>query len=81
MSKNYSGLGAEHHIVHVRKSGTVLQLDDGSQWDILPGDSTLAVCWYETQRVVVEESNNDLYTYNLTNLDTSTPDVIKGNLR
>jgi len=81
MSKNYSGLGVEHHIVRVRKYGTVLQLDDGSQWDIPPGDSTIAVCWYESQRVVVEESDNDLYPYKVTNLDTSTPDVIKGNLR
>jgi hypothetical protein len=35
MSKNYSGLGVEHHIVRVRKYGTVLQLDDGSQWDMV----------------------------------------------
>jgi hypothetical protein len=81
MSKNYSGLGVEHHIVNVRKYGMVVQLDDGSQWDIPPGDSTLAACWYATQRVVVEESENNPYPYKLTNLDTSTPDVVKANLR
>lgn len=81
MSKNYSGLGVEHHIVNVRRSGMVVQLDDGSEWDIPPGDSTMAACWYETQRVVVAESEHDLYPYKLTNLDTSTPDAIKANLR
>jgi hypothetical protein len=81
MSKNYGGLGAEHHIANVRKYGMVVRLDDGSEWDVPPGDSTIAACWYETQRVVVEESEHDLYPYKLTNLNTSTPDVIKANLR
>jgi hypothetical protein len=49
MSKSYSGVGVKRHIVQVQKYGTVLQLDDGSQWDIPPGDSTIAVCWYATQ--------------------------------
>lgn len=66
----YFGVGQEHHIQDVKPDGRRLELDDLSRWEIQPGHSTQVVCWYPTQRVLVEESNAKGH-YPITNLETN----------
>lgn len=70
LSENYS------LIVEVEDDGQTVELDDGSTWNVPLGDNTISICWYETQRIVVEESGDKDYPYRLRNLDTS-GDVVK----
>jgi hypothetical protein len=70
MSEKYS------LIVRVEDDGQTLELDDGSTWNVPVGDNTISICWYETQRIVVEKSADKNYPYRLRNLDTS-GDVVK----
>jgi hypothetical protein len=70
LSENYS------LIVEVDDDGQTVELDDGSTWNVPLGDNTISICWYETQRIVVEESGDKDYPYRLRNLDTS-GDMVK----
>jgi len=68
----------EYSILKVTKNGLKVTLFDGSRWQINEGDSTMSICWYPTMRVCISEDLDDkLYPYRLTNIDTSSPDVVK----
>ncbi len=60
MSKN------ELSIVHVGKYGRRLTLNDGSKWDISPGDTSKTGLWYPTQRVIVKDSKSPVDSHILT---------------
>jgi len=77
----YSGTGQEHHISDVKKDGLVVCLDDGSVWDVSVGEHTKSICWYPTMRVVVEENDSSTHPFNLKNLDTAGPDIVRASLR
>lgn len=77
----YSGIGQEHHVLEVRKDGLIVCLDDGSVWDVSVGEHTKSLCWYPTMRIVVEENDSAMYPFNLKNLDTAGPDVVRASLR
>jgi hypothetical protein len=65
-------------ILRVCKNGTVLELLDGSQWEIPVGDNTKTLIWLPTARVTIEENEEDeSYPYCVTNLDTSGPEVVR----
>ena len=70
----------EHTISKVSKSGDKVTLNDGSKWSISPGDSTKCIYWYPTQRIQIQTINGLVYKYQLTNLDTSVPDVAECHL-
>jgi hypothetical protein len=70
MSEQYS------LVIDIEDDGQTIGLDDGSTWKVPPGDNTISICWYATQRIVVEESGDKNYPYRLRNLDTS-GDVVK----
>ena len=62
-------------IMAVHEDGMHVLLDDGSSWDIQPGPSTKVALWYPSQRITIEEDDeNDEYI--LTNLDTRVPDRV-----
>lgn len=63
-------------IINVEDDGQTVELDDGSTWSVSIGDNTLSICWYPTQRVVIEHGSDPGYPYRLRNLDTS-GDVVK----
>lgn len=68
----------EYFILKVAKNGLTITLNDGSRWEISAGDSTKTICWYETMHIqITEEEDDTLYPFRLTNLNTSTPDVVK----
>jgi hypothetical protein len=75
--KNYSRIGEELTIANVGKDGRSVQLSDGSKWTIKIGDTTKTICWYATQRIVVERNENETFPYALTNLDTAGPDQVE----
>ncbi len=54
----------------VTQQGDLLSLGDGSQWKIAPMDMYKAKNWTPSDRVRVEQSDNFLYKWRLTNLDT-----------
>ncbi|MFH1994291.1 MAG: hypothetical protein ABIJ24_01140 [Nitrospinota bacterium] len=65
----------EYSILKVSKYGDKVTLNDNSKWSISPGDSTKCACWYPTQRIIIKETTDHVYEYQLVNLDTSNPDV------
>lgn len=68
----------EYSILKVAKNGLTVKLNDGSRWEISVGDSTKTSCWYETMHIqITEDSEDTQYSFRLTNLNTSTPDVVR----
>ena len=67
----------ETSVLEVKNDGLKVHLMAGSKWSISPGDISKTIIWYPTQRIVVEESHDDIYTHFLTNLDTAAPDKVK----
>ena len=67
----------ETSVLEVKNDGLEVILVDGSRWSIDPGDSTKTILWYATQRIVVNQSSDDIYPYVLTNVDTVAPDKAK----
>lgn len=55
---------------NVTPQGDLMALSDGTQWKIAPTDMYKAKNWTPNDRIRVEPSDNYLYTYRLTNLDT-----------
>ncbi|HXG50022.1 MAG TPA: hypothetical protein VNN77_01275 [candidate division Zixibacteria bacterium] len=71
----------ELHITAVRNDGLIIELDDGSSWDVSVGDNTKSICWYPTMRVIIAETGLSPYPFTLTNLDTAGPDVVQARRR
>jgi len=68
----------EYTIMKVGKNGFSVMLDDGSQWQIDSCDNTKVACWYETMRIKISEDFEDeTYPFQLTNLNTSEPDIVR----
>lgn len=65
----------ETSVMKIYKDGIEVSLMDGSKWMLKNmGDISKTSCWYPSQRIEIEEDNNN---YSLTNLDTFTPDKIE----
>lgn len=66
----------ETSVMKIHKDGLEISRMDGSKWRIIHvGDMTKTIIWYPTQRIKIEESEDDKYI--LTNLDTAAPDEIE----
>ena len=73
---------AESIISSIRNDGMGLQLIDGSRWEIAVRDHTIVLAWYPSARVdLAEEPDDESYPYRITNLDSSTPDVVRARPR
>ena len=66
----------ENTVVEVQDNGLKIVLFDGSKWSINADDSTKTAQWYPTQRIIIEESDNDKYPFTLMNLDTFPVDQV-----
>jgi hypothetical protein len=80
MDKIYRGIGKEQSIHVVISEGKIIQLDDGSIWEVYPGDIIKKMLWHETQKVIVLKNDNDIYPYRLKNLFTSDEEVVVARL-
>jgi hypothetical protein len=71
-------MAVENNILRVLKDGTVLELMDGSRWEIPVGNNTMTLIWLPTARVTIEENEEDeMFPYRITNLDTYGPEVVR----
>jgi hypothetical protein len=77
--KPYTRVGEQLSVNRISKNGQTVTLSDGSLWRVSVGDVTKTLCWYPTQRVVVENCDDVVYPYELRNLDT-VADVAKASL-
>ena len=68
--KPYNRVGEQLSVMRISKYGQTVTLSDFSRWSINVGDASKTICWYPTQRVVVENCDDDVYPYELHNLDT-----------
>lgn len=68
--KTYIRIGEQLSVIRISKNGQTVTLSDGSRWRVNVGDTTKTLCWYPTQRIVVEDCNDGVYPYELRNLDT-----------
>lgn len=66
-----------HTLLEVEDDGIALVMSDGSQWEVAVGDNTITIIWLPTGRLHIEKSQDPLYPYLITNLDTSGPDKIR----
>jgi hypothetical protein len=66
-------------VQNITQPGDILTLADGTVWKIAPTDMYKAKNWAPSDRIRIEQSDNFLYTYRLTNLDTG--EVALGNPR
>lgn len=57
-------------IANVTQVGDILTLGDGTVWKVAPADQYKVRNWKPNDRIKVEQSDNFLYHYSLTNLDT-----------
>jgi hypothetical protein len=64
-------VGKQISILKVEMGGKIVILSDSSRWRVRIGDHTKSICWYATQRIVIEEGNTPSYPYRLRNLDTA----------
>jgi len=67
----------EASLLRILRHGRELELTDLSRWEIAIGDSTMTIIWTPTARLRVDEVDDDLYPFRITNLDTSQPDVVR----
>jgi len=66
----YPSPGGGHWIQSVTDDGEVLILEDGSIWDVLPGDSVVTSIWLPvTEIVVIERQYQGMVFYDLVNTD------------
>lgn len=65
----------EYSVLKVSKNGNKVTLNDGSQWEISPGDSTKCCLWYPAQRIQIKKVTGIVYQYQLINRDTFEPDI------
>lgn len=65
----YAGVGNEHWIETVTSNGKVVELEDGSVWEIEPADQIDTALWLATADVIVKESRSRIYPYLLINKD------------
>jgi hypothetical protein len=59
-----------HHLVDVSEDWDMIELDDGSQWSVMPKDTSNVVTWIPQQTITLElvDSDSD-WPYELINLD------------
>ena len=55
-------------LIEVSDDGETVQLMDGSQWLISPGDIPTAILWLPSSKIEVQEISNDLCSHKLINL-------------
>jgi hypothetical protein len=67
----------ETSVLEIKNNGLEVHLMNGSRWSVNVGDISKSITWYPTQRILIEESEDDIYPYILTNLDTFAPDKIR----
>jgi len=66
----------ETNVMKVHKDGVEVSLMNGSKWRVVHiGDITRTIIWYPTQRIIIEELEDNKYL--MTNLDTAAPDKIE----
>lgn len=64
----------ETNVKKIRQDGIEISLMNGSKWMLKNmGDLSKTTLWYPSQRITIEEYNNN---FSLVNLDTFTPDKI-----
>ena len=68
--KPYNRVGEQLSVMRISKNGQTVTLSDGSRWHVSLGDVTKTLCWYPSQRIVVENCDDVLCPYALRNLDT-----------
>jgi hypothetical protein len=61
----YVGVGQKHWIKSNADNGNLIQLEDGSFWQISPLDQVKTILWLPTNSVDVIEGNSPLYPYKL----------------
>ena len=65
----YRGGANGHWIKKVIERGSMVQLEDGSIWQISPLSKVDSILWLVTEQIVVTRSDNPLYPYKLINTD------------
>lgn len=65
----YRGGAKGHWIQKVIERGSMVQLEDGSIWQISPLSKVDAILWLVAEQIVVTRSENPLYPYMLINTD------------
>jgi len=65
----YRGGAKGHWIKKIIARGSMVQLEDGSIWQISPLSKVDAILWLVTEKIVVIRSENPLYPYKLINAD------------
>lgn len=73
----YRGGAKGHWIKKVIERGSMVQLEDGSIWQISPLSKVDAILWLVTEQIVVTSSENPLYPYKLINTDGQSSAEVK----
>ena len=64
-SSGYDGLGQKHWVKTRTEGGALIQLEDGSLWQIAPLDKIYTALWLPIQNVVVAQSDNPQFPFKL----------------
>lgn len=65
----YVGEGSGHWIEEVSGSGKIIELEDGSVWEVSPLDIIETALWLPVTDIIVKRNNDPLYPYLLINKD------------
>ncbi len=68
-SKIYIGTGSGHWIDHVSSGGKIVELEDGSVWEISPLDRIDTSLWLPVSDITVTDGDDPGYPYLLINKD------------
>lgn len=77
---NFNRFNEELSFLSYNENKMTIKFADGPRWSISPGDLSKVMCWSPTSRVIVKKSENPIYPYKITNLDTSGPDEVLASL-
>ncbi|MGD8998813.1 MAG: hypothetical protein PVF75_00240 [Granulosicoccaceae bacterium] len=64
----YAGLNTAHQLVGVHDEGAVLELEDGSRWQVYAGFVTISGMWAADEMIRVKTNRNPEYPYTLINV-------------
>jgi hypothetical protein len=62
-------VGSGHWIAEVIRDGSILQLEDGSLWEVSPLDRIYTAIWLPISEVVIVEGDDPLYPFRIVNTD------------
>jgi hypothetical protein len=65
----------QNMLIEIHKDGMLLEMGDGTKWDIDPYDASICCTWTPTNDMSITKNKNEIYPYNIK--DDSSGSVVR----